>query len=501
MVSVVHKIDARKEIERLRRHDRRVGIPASLPDYFYNFATGIVIDDKGHVITSLTNLDPNEKAPLISVVTGDGTQLPAKFVGLDCPSGFAVLEVAALKTTPPVDATTPLAETAVKIVSTSVATKAINHQNRRDVQLSPSLQVLNGRIENNNVYARLRGALMLRSPNFLSRNDGAIVTTNDNQLIGLAQFAGVGRAYLFPITLLRDTIARRVILTQKSVSAGWLGVTGVNLFQLSAAESSALNAAPRSGIFVKEVNAESPAAKSGIKAQDVLIGFNDFTVTNTGELGALLSASPAGEAVKLRAIREGKPIDFEVVLGAKEYTEPVLRLEGAQVAANSQESLLGELLRRLEELSDEHRRLGQTSRTAERAEALRELTIEIREIQDSVRALQAAGVQAPEPPPLYTPVNRGQTPKSCQLSVGFLAREMTSQLAEERGTPKSVWVIDVKPGSAAEAAGLQAGDVVVSTRGEALTCTQVEALFTHRAAPLPLTVLRKKQTLTITIKP
>ena len=101
---------------------------------------------------------------------------------------------------------------------------------------------------------------------------------------------------------MRDTIARRVIENKKSVASGWLGVTGVNLFQLSPEERKVAGVEQRSGIYVKEVNADSPAAKSGLKAHDILVGFDSFNVTNTGELGALLSASPSGQPVKLRAL-------------------------------------------------------------------------------------------------------------------------------------------------------------------------------------------------------
>src|SRR5262249_29439788 len=52
VVSVVHRVDVHKLIERTRKQLRaKVGVPGSLQEYIFNFATGMVIDDKGHIVT------------------------------------------------------------------------------------------------------------------------------------------------------------------------------------------------------------------------------------------------------------------------------------------------------------------------------------------------------------------------------------------------------------------------------------------------------------------
>ena len=498
VVTVVHTIETRKVIQRMQTDSRtRVGVPGSMPERLMNFATGVVLDEQGHIITRLSIIDPDDKDQAIVVITNQGIKLTAKFIGLDCPSGFVVLQVPALKVVLPV-AAAGQQEKAVKIISTDVAAKGTGGQNKTYYQLTPSIKVLNGRIEDNNAYARLRGASMLRSPNFLSRNDGAIVMTSTDQILGLAQFAGVGRAYLFPMAMVRDTIARRVIENKKSVASGWLGVTGVNLFQLSPEERNTAGVEQRSGIYVKEVHADSPAAKSGLKPHDILVGFDSFNVTNTGELGALLSASPSGQSVKLRALRDGKPAEFEVVLGAKVYSDSLLAWQEIGMRANSHENLVAQMDQRIRELQTQMRNLYQTPKTPQRDEAISELSIELRELFDARRPL---GPVAPQPVESSPSFYRGQEPVSCQLRPGFTAREMTTSLAEHQGAPKSVWVIDVKKGSPAESAGLAAGDVIISHLQKPLTCSQLESLFARGPQPVTLQVIRKKQPLTLTIKP
>ena len=500
VVTVVHAIETRKVIQRMQADSRtRIGVPGSMPERLMNFATGVVLDEQGHIITRLSIIDPEDKDQAIVVITNQGVKLTAKFVGLDCPSGFVVLHVPSLKVALPVVAAAERQEHIVKIISTDVAAKGAGAQNKAYYQLTPSMKVLNGRIEDNNAYARLRGASMLRSPNFLSRNDGAIVTTSTDQILGLAQFAGVGRAYLFPMAMVRDTIARRVIENKKSVPSGWLGVTGVNLFNMSAEEIKAAGVEQRAGIFIKEVNADSPAAKSGIMPRDILIGFDSFNLTNTGELGALLSASPSGRPVKLRALRDGKPTDFEVVLGAKAYSEALLAWQEIGMRANSQENLVAELDQRIRELQTQIRNLYQTPKNPQRDEAINELSIELQGLFDVRRPLGPVASQPVEPPPAF--FGRGQEPVTCQMKRGFTAREMTNSLAEHQGAPKSVWVIDVKKGSPAESAGLAAGDVIVNHLQKPLTCSKLEAMFARSQQPVTLQVIRKKQPLTLTIKP
>ena len=101
-VSVVHTIDLDRMVELMREQQKlRVGVAGTAPPYIYNITTGIIIDDQGHVVTRLANLDPQDRDHKLTVTTGDGTILAAKLIGVDFATGFAVLHVASLKATTP----------------------------------------------------------------------------------------------------------------------------------------------------------------------------------------------------------------------------------------------------------------------------------------------------------------------------------------------------------------------------------------------------------------
>jgi S1-C subfamily serine protease len=503
VVSVIHKVDVNKLVKRWGKEaNARVGVPGSMPEFIYNVTTGVVIDSDGHIITRLSNLDPEDKEQIITVVTNTGISLPAKFVGLDCPSGFAVLEVASLKVQLPAEATQKISQgKLVRILSADAAPKGGVNSNSKAFEILPSFKTMSGQVETESPYAKARGALTLRSANLRSRNDSAIITTLENQLVGVAQFIGYGRAYLFPIDYLRNTIARRVLEKHATIPTGWLGVVGTNFFQLSPQEFQELGVNRRTGVVVKEVSPDSPAAQSGLKPKDIIIGFDDFDIASTNDLSTFLSSSPSGRTIKLRGIRNQEPVEFSVVLGAKANLQTAISLPQFEAQPQTIADQIDETRRRIEELQAQYRTYLKPPKTAESEESLKELGIELRELFDSLRALEEAQAEENRRYPNPNLYSNQSVSKTCALKVGFSAWEIpTKQLADSLGTPKSIQINSVREGSPAKLAGLQAGDVLVGQLGEPLTCAQTEALFAKPYESLTLRVLRKKQSLSIIIK-
>ena len=60
---------------------------------------------------------------------------------------------------------------------------------------------------------------------------------------------------------------------------------------------------------------DSPAARAGILAEDVILKVNDDRISPEHSLGSLLQNYNAGDTVRLTILREGKEIVLEVVLG------------------------------------------------------------------------------------------------------------------------------------------------------------------------------------------
>jgi len=502
-VSVVHGIDPQKMVALMREEKLRVGIAGSAPQYMYNITTGLVVDNQGHVVTRLAYLDLQEKDHKLAVTTADGTTVDAKLIGIDFATGFAVLDVASLKGAfPSVNtAASPVNGAPVRILSSDVAPKVVSER----FYLSPVIAVSQGHVFES-IYSKARGAFTLLSDNLLARCDSSVVVTPDNKVLGMAQYAGFGRAYLYPIELIRDTIAKRVIEKKDNVPAGGLGFLGYSAAQLSDADALKLGLEHKAGVVVREVTSESPAAKAGLLPSDVIVGFDDFEIGGLADLKAILAPLPAGYAIKLRALRNRQPLEIKAVLGPRAVTDPDSILTAMDQTLGPALSEREQLNKRLAELGDSYRSYFKRPPSKESNEAIRELAIEIRQIQERLRVLGPESAVAPAQPssspreyvgPDFT---AEQAPRDVRFSAGFTARDITAQVATLLHAQAGVLVSSVDKESPAERAGLKAGDVIVGIQDAILrNVSQLRSLLSTQHGPLKLTLVRNRDELALSL--
>ena len=507
VLSVVHTLDLQKMLARMRKQENvRVGVAPSAPANVYNIATGLIVDNTGHIVTRLANLDLQDKNPNISITTSEGASMPARLIGVDCATGFAVLEASGLIGGPRTSATlAPVTSgMTVSIVSSDVVQKtAASSGGGNSIRLLPALKLSQGTVWTNSPYSKARGALTLLSSSLLSRNDSSVVQTFDTQVIGIAQWAGFGRAYLFPMAFIRDTVAKRVIDRQDNVPAGWLGAVGVNLAQLSDVEMQTLGVERKTGVVVREVVPESPAQKSGISLNDVIVGVDGWDVVGVADLKAVLGSSPAGRVVNLKAIRNRQLLNVSVVLGAR----PESTLASSWVVDQAADPLLSqreEIEKRFAELQAEYRIHLKNSHSRDRDETLKELEIEMRQLMDMQRALMAngAGVSVNQTGQPYAPGFRTEPlpQEDITFKAGFKARELSSQLASALKTLGGILISSVVKDSPADRAGIKAGDVIVSSQDRAMmTMVQLKVLLSSQPGEVSLRLMRDGQPTTITL--
>jgi S1-C subfamily serine protease len=491
-VSVVHTVDFANLVEWMKRQGNdRLAVPASPPAFVYNFATGMVIDDQGHVVTRLVNLTPLDKDPVVTVTAADGIAHHAKLIGVDGATGFAVLEVSSLKSgTPTVAPANDLNDgKRVQIFSTDVYQQMQVTPEGTRVVYSPGITVAQGTIGPSSIYAKARGAMTVYSGGFLSRNDSSIVLTPENQVVGIAQYAGFGRAYLFPLSFIRDTVARRVIEKKGFVPAGWLGARGDSISQLTDAEFAPLGLPTRAGVVLRQVAPDSAAAACGMQPGDVIISVDGFNIAGAADLIALLTMSPEGRKVTIRASRNHEQRECTAALGARPESEWRIGFDPIEQQLEPPDVQRAQLEKRFEELKQRHQEFQAIKPpTRKSAEALRELDFEIRSVLEALRAIQMAN---PQPPP----TNQDVTDEI----RGFVVSDMNEQLAEALAKVKGgVLVKRVAPDSLAARTGLKAGDVIVSAQEQELTSVdQLVKLLNAKTSKLTLKVIRNNQPVTI----
>ena len=244
------------------------------------------------------------------------------------------------------------------------------------------------------------------------------------------------------------------------------GYLGVSLADLEAGQAR--------GVRVTEVVEDSPAAKAGLQADDVIVSFDGENVRSAAQLSRLVRETPAGRSVAVGFTRGGARQDAQVALGERRM--------GAVMGLEGLEGLDKMKLRGLERL---HERMGEF--------ALPEPP-EPPEVPDVPEPPEAP--QPPQPPAPPVPLLEGDGSFSyffnARPRLGIEVVELTDQLAGYFKVEDGVLVSRVRSGSAAEKAGLHAGDVILKVDGEAVASSRelVRRVGRSDAKQVVLTVQR-----------
>jgi serine protease Do len=222
------------------------------------------------------------------------------------------------------------------------------------------------------------------------------------------------------------------------------GYLGVGVEELTDDRVKALNLKDDQGLEVKRVDGNSPAAKSGIKEDDVILEVNGKGVEGIEQFQTLIGEMSPGTKVSLTIWRNGarqtvsatldsRPLNFFQVFGGLDFPTP------------------------------------------------------------------------PIPPMPQVPFNGGNAfpaiPGNSPI-VGFEGEGLNSQLADFFGVKEGVLVRSVNPNTPAEHAGLKAGDVVVKVNGTPVTTPrEISSLVrASRKKAISFTVVRNKKEISLNVE-
>jgi serine protease Do len=214
---------------------------------------------------------------------------------------------------------------------------------------------------------------------------------------------------------------------------------GVATQDVSAEMAKTLKLPEVSGVEVTKLDTNSPAAAAGIKVGDVVMQYNGQRVENWEQFARMVRETPPGREVKLQIYRDG-----------------AAQIIAAKIALHAAMIIQGEL------------------------------------VPTQPRTLPFQGLLQD------VPLNR------MSWGIGALGAEMESlegQLADYFGVKDGVLVRSVMRGSAAERAGLRAGDVITRV-GDAKVTTPADVsgrIRTDRAQSAMLTLLRDHKEMNLTI--
>ena len=306
-VAITSKVEVQNPLLQDPFFRRFFGIPDEQPQEREAMAigSGVIVDAaKGYI---LTNNHVVEQADTIKVNLSDDRTVDAKLVGRDAGTDIAVLQIKAkdLKQLPIGDSDKlQVGDFVVAIGSpfglrqtvTSGIVSGLSRQTgvseggyedfiQTDASINPG--------NSGGALVNLKGELVGIPSNILSGGGGSI---------------GIG--FAIPINLAKGVMKQ--LIESGSVQRGRIGVGGQDVTPDLA---KALGLSSTHGALVNQVVPGSPAAKAGIKAEDVITEVNGKELRDMQQLRNIIGLMRVGDKVDLTVVREGKPKTVTVTIG------------------------------------------------------------------------------------------------------------------------------------------------------------------------------------------
>jgi len=155
-------------------------------------------------------------------------------------------------------------------------------------------------------------------------NSGGALVNVDGQVVGIntailsgeggpggeGGFIGIG--FAIPINMAKHVMED--LIKNGKVARGYLGAT---VRSLDEGLAHAFDVPDTSGALIEDVKPGGPADKAGLKNGDVIRKYNGQTVTDSGQLIALVTNTDPGTVVTVEVLRGGKPLTLKVTLGER----------------------------------------------------------------------------------------------------------------------------------------------------------------------------------------
>jgi len=148
-------------------------------------------------------------------------------------------------------------------------------------------------------------------------NSGGALVDAKGRLIGINSAiisnnqGSIGIGFAIPVNLAHNIM--NSLIETGTVARGHIGVATEPLTP-DLAESFGLPKETK-GIVISDLTpANGPAAKAGLKREDVIIGVNNKDVTSREDLRLMIAETAPGTKINVKVLRDGKPMSFDVVL-------------------------------------------------------------------------------------------------------------------------------------------------------------------------------------------
>ena len=312
-----------------------VGIRTSITTNYWGYQTQSAAAGSGFILSAdgyvLTNYHVVENSDSITVSLYNGEEYDATLVGCDQSNDIAVLKIDAEGLTPVVLGDSDNLNVGDQVVAIgnplgeltfSLTTGAVSALNR-EVTLSSNVTMdliqtdcaINSGNSGGALFNLYGEVIGITNAKYSSSSSGSEASIDN---IGFA----------IPMNHVKNIV--KSIIETGSITKPYIGVT------VTAVSSEAQAYGLPTGAAVRSVEEDSPAAKGGLEANDIITEVNGTAITSSSDLVSYVGEQAPGDELKLKVYRQGKTLDITVTIGEKTQSAMPATQDDAQQSQQSQ---------------------------------------------------------------------------------------------------------------------------------------------------------------------
>ena len=271
-------------------------------------ATGVVLDDQGHILTSNHAV---ELAQDITVTLIDGRRVPGTIVGTDRRTDLAVVRIEAEDLIPAMLGNTSSVQVGEEVI-------AIGHALGLDGAPTVTKGVVSALSRSLDVTANITIVDMIQTDASINLgNSGGPLVNARGEVIGInTAIVQAGAGIGFAINVDDAKFVLKQLISNGVVRRGFLGVTPINLTPVNTSTAGQDSPIDR-GVVVARLVEGGPAAMAGMQEFDVIATIGGVEVNNTGELARFLRTHLPNETTTVVFYRDNVRMQAEVTLGER----------------------------------------------------------------------------------------------------------------------------------------------------------------------------------------
>ncbi|MCG8473805.1 MAG: trypsin-like peptidase domain-containing protein [Desulfobacterales bacterium] len=267
-----------------------------------SLGSGFIMDPKGYIVT---NNHVVEDTDAIKVILKDGKEYDASIVGRDASTDLALIKIDADESLPALS----MGDSETLKVGQWVV--AIGNPFGLGHTVTAGIVSAKGRVIGSGPYDDFIQTDTSINPG----NSGGPLLNLAGEVVGINTAiiqGGQGLGFAIPAKLAKGIVAQ--LKEDGNVTRGWLGVS-IQEIEGSVAEYYGLEGSK--GVLVLKVFENDPAAKAGMKANDVIVSIDGESVATVRDLTGIVAAKKVGDKVKVVILRKGKKKTLKVKVGKR----------------------------------------------------------------------------------------------------------------------------------------------------------------------------------------